>query len=59
MRNTPTRPVTTCGQHRTLGYAFVAGLMVCRGCKLPADHHESTDETMARRATAEWATSEA
>lgn len=57
MQNLPTTPKTTCGQHRTLGYAFVAGLMVCRGCKLPASAHESTDETLARKATAEWVAS--
>ncbi len=55
--NQPTTPKTSCGQHRTLGYYFQAGLMVCRGCDLPASYHESTDETMARKATAEWATS--
>lgn len=57
MQNTATRPKTSCGQHRTVGYAFVAGLMVCRGCGLHASEHESIDETQARVATAAYATS--
>lgn len=57
MQNRPATPTTTCGQHRILGYTFVAGTMVCRGCQLPAGYHETTDDTMARKATAEWATS--
>ena len=47
--NKPTLPKTTCGKHRTLGYAFKAGISVCRGCGLPADHHETFDETLARK----------
>lgn len=42
---------TTCGQHRTLGYAL-AGTWVCRGCGAPEAHHESTDETVARKRSA-------
>jgi hypothetical protein len=57
MRNRPTTPTTTCGQHRIQGYAFVAGLMVCRGCQLPASYHESIDQTLARKATAEYVAS--
>jgi len=41
---------TECGKHRTLGYAFDGGRMVCRGCGLTAAKHETTDETLARKA---------
>lgn len=42
---------TTCGQHRTLGYA-VAGcnLFVCRGCGGTQSFHETAAETIARKA---------
>lgn len=39
----------TCGQHRTLGYAFVNGQSVCRGCKMPERDHETSAETVTRR----------
>ena len=43
---------TTCGQHRTLGYAvdFLVGWK-CRGCGASQAIHETTDETVARNAT--------
>lgn len=40
--------LTTCGQHRTLGYALVDGRWVCRGCGLPEHQHETADQTVAR-----------
>ncbi|UQS95145.1 rubrerythrin [Pseudanabaena phage Pam4] len=42
---------TTCGEHRTLGYAYagLAAVLACRGCGRPASQHETTDETVARR----------
>lgn len=48
MQNPTTQPTTTCGQHRILGYAFKAGRLACRGCGLPADYHETTDQTAER-----------
>jgi hypothetical protein len=54
VQNQPTTPKTSCGQHRVVGYKFVAGLMVCKACDLPADYHETVDEAAARKATAEW-----
>lgn len=41
---------TECGQHRIAGYAFNAELeMVCRGCGLTDDLHETIQETIARK----------
>lgn len=40
----------TCGGHRTLGLYFHEGRSLCRCCHLPAEQHESTDETVARKA---------
>jgi hypothetical protein len=40
---------TECGQHRILGYSYNAKLeMVCRGCGLESDMHETNAETIAR-----------
>lgn len=41
---------TTCGQHRTLGYALHSGGMKCRGCGEDAARHETFEETIARKA---------
>jgi hypothetical protein len=50
---TSIRPKTTCGQHRTLGYAFGHSggvpVMLCRGCGESEARHETTDETVARK----------
>jgi hypothetical protein len=40
--------LTTCGQHRTLGYTVVDGVWVCRGCGLPQHQHETSEQTVAR-----------
>lgn len=43
---------TTCGQHRTVGYAHQDGAWVCRGCGQAMDLHETTADTVARHAMA-------
>jgi len=41
---------TECGQHRILGYSYNAELeMVCKGCGLSQDLHETNAETIARK----------
>lgn len=41
---------TECGQHRILGYSYNAELeMVCKGCGLLQDLHETNAETIARK----------
>ena len=49
------RILTTCREHRTVGYAFVGGSMICRGCGQPASEHESFEDTLARKAREEAA----
>lgn len=40
---------TECGQHRILGYAYNDYfIMVCRGCGLEPEMHETNAETIAR-----------
>lgn len=40
---------TTCGAHRRVGYAVIAGAWACRECGDTASLHESNAETVARK----------
>lgn len=40
---------TTCDYHRIEGYHWIEGDMVCRGCGLAPEVHETFDETAARK----------
>lgn len=50
---------TVCPEHRRQGYAYASGVLVCRGCGLPAAQHETTAETVARKAAQDALWSEA
>lgn len=41
---------TECGQHRIVGYFYNEELeMICKGCGLPEELHETIKETIARQ----------